>query len=92
MIRHIVMWKFKENADPTEFLTKLAALDGQIECIRSMQVFRTAVENAEYDAVLISDFDSLDDVDCYKNDPRHVAVSALCKDIRITRSAIDVEV
>ncbi len=92
MIRHIVMWKFKEGADPSEFLTRLAALDGQIECIRAMQIFRTAVKNAEYDAVLISDFDSLEDVERYKNDPRHVEVAALCKNIRVTRSAIDVTV
>ncbi|MBE6984495.1 MAG: Dabb family protein [Ruminococcaceae bacterium] len=90
MIRHIVMWKFKEGADPTEFLTRLAALDGQIECIRSMQIHRSAVKNAEYDAVLISDFDSLEDVERYKNDPRHLAAAALCKEIRTVRSAIDV--
>ncbi len=92
MIRHIVMWKFKEDADPTEFLTRLAALEGKIECIRSMQVLRTAVENAEYDAVLISDFDSLEDVERYKNDPRHVEVASLCKEIRVIRSAIDVTI
>ncbi len=92
MIQHIVMWKFKENADPTEFLSRLAALKGEIACIRSMQVHRSAVENAQYDAVLVSTFDSLEDVERYKNDPRHVAVSELCKNIRITRSAIDVEI
>ena len=92
MIQHIVMWKFKENADPTEFLTRLAALDGTIECIRSMQVSRSAVENADFDAVLVSTFDSMEDVERYKNDPRHVAVSDLCKEIRLTRCAIDVEI
>ena len=92
MIRHIVMWKFKEGADPSEFLTRLAALEGQIECIRAMKIYRSAVLNAEYDAVLISDFDSMEDVERYKNDPRHVEVAALCKDIRITRSAIDVAI
>lgn len=91
MIRHIVMWKFKEGADPTAFLDALQALYGQIECIRSLQVRRSAVKDAQYDAVLISDFDSLEDVERYKNDPRHVAAAALCKAICITRSAIDVE-
>lgn len=89
MIRHIVMWKFKEDADPTEFLTGLGALDGVIPQIRHMEIHRSAVENAAYDAVLISDFDSLEDLEIYKKDPRHVAVSALCKAIRTTRSAID---
>ena len=92
MIQPIVMWKFKENADPTEFLTRLAALDGTIECIRSMQVSRSAVENADFDAVLVSTFDSMEDVERYKNDPRHVAVSDLCKEIRLSRCAIDVEI
>lgn len=91
MVQHIVLWKFREGADPTEFLTRLAALEGEIECIRSMYVKRSAVENAEYDAVLVSEFDSLEDVERYKNDPRHVAVAELCKAIRVTRSAIDVE-
>lgn len=92
MIQHIVMWKFKEGADPTEFLTRLASLEGKIECIRSMSVHRSAVKNSEYDAVLLSTFDTVEDVERYKNDPRHVEVAALCKDIRITRSAIDIEV
>ena len=91
MIQHIVLWKFREDADPTEFLTRLQALEGQIECIRSLKVRRSAVPNAQYDAVLVSEFDNLEDVEKYKNDPRHVAVAELCKSIRITRSAIDVE-
>lgn len=91
MIQHIVLWKFREDADPTEFLTRLEALNGQIECIRSLKVRRSAVPNAQYDAILISEFDNLEDVEKYKNDPRHVAVSELCKSIRLTRSAIDVE-
>ena len=45
-----------------------------------------------YDAVLISDFDSLEDLETYKKDPRHVAVSALCKAIRTDRVAVDYEV
>ncbi len=89
MIRHIVMWKFKE--DPTAFLTALEALQGQIPLIRHMEIHRSAVENAAYDAILISDFDTLEDVERYKKDPRHVAVSDLCKAIRTARSAIDFE-
>lgn len=91
MIRHIVMWKFREDADPTEFLRGLAALRGQIPQIRHMELHPGAVKNAAYDWVLISDFDSLEDLEIYKKDPRHVAVSALCKAIRTDRSAIDYE-
>lgn len=94
MIQHIVMWKFREGteAQAEEFLTRLAALDGQIECIRSMAVQRSAVPGSAYDAVLVSEFDTLEDVARYKNDPRHVAVSSLCKEIRTDRRAIDVTI
>ena len=94
MIQHIVMWKFREGteAQAEEFLTRLAALDGQIECIRSMAVRRSAVPGSAYDAVLVSEFDTLEDVARYKNDLRHVAVSSLCKEIRTDRRAIDVTI
>ena len=48
MIQHIVMWKFREGteAQAEEFLTRLAALDGQIECIRSMAVRRSRARKA----------------------------------------------
>lgn len=91
MIQHIVMWKFREGTDPTEFLTRLAALDGVIDCIRSMKVRRSAAENADFDAVLVAEFDTMADVEAYRTDPRHVAVAALCKDIRVSRCAIDIE-
>lgn len=93
MITHIVMWKFKdgEEARANEFLEKLQALDGQIDVIRKMKVVRSAVKGAEYDAVLISEFDTLEDVSKYKNDPRHLSVAALCEKIRVSRAAIDIE-
>lgn len=93
MIQHIVMWKFKEGTEARaeEFLQGLEGLYGQIECIRSLSVRRSAVKDSQYDAVLLTEFDSLEDVERYKNDPRHLAVAAICKEIRTVRSAIDVE-
>ena len=45
-----------------------------------------------YSAMLISDFDSVEDMNAYLNDPRHKAVSALCKSIRENRSCVDYEI
>lgn len=91
MVQHIVMWKFKEGADPSEFLDRLAALEGVIPQLRAMQVRRTLTPGTGFDAALVADFDSLEDVAAYKNDPHHLAVSALCKAIRTERCAIDIE-
>ena len=93
MIRHIVMWKFRPatEAEQERFLTGLAALQGVIPQLLKSQVARN-VGPGNYDAVLVSEFESLETLEAYKNDPRHKAVSALCKSIREDRVAVDYEV
>lgn len=93
MIRHIVMWKFRPGteAEQERFLEGLRGLQGVIPQLRTSQVARS-VGADNYDAVLVSEFDSLEDLEAYKRDPRHVAVSALCKSIRTDRVAVDYEI
>ena len=93
MVKHIVMWKFKEGTEEKaeEFLNGLKALNGQIEVIRSMEVGKNVFEKNDCGAALIATFDSFDDLEKYKTDPRHVAVSKLCKEIRESRHAVDFE-
>lgn len=92
MIRHIVMWKFRPGTEEEQerFLTGLAALQGVIPQLLKSEVARSVGEG-NYDAVLVSEFESLEALDQYKNDPRHKAVSALCKSIRTDRVAVDYE-
>lgn len=93
MIKHVVMWKFKENEKDkmNEFLNGLKSLEGQIKEIKSMQIGVSLKENNEYDAILISEFENMEDLQKYKEDPKHVIVSNLCKEIRVKRTAIDFE-
>ena len=93
MVHHIVMWKFREGTEEkaNEFLTKLAALDGVIPQLKKSEVARN-IGKDNYDAVLVSEFASMEDLQTYKDDPRHKAVSALCKSIRIDRVAADYEI
>ena len=90
MIRHIVFWKFRPDADPAPFLQALSALPEQIDWIRGMHVARSAAPNAAWDAALEVDFDTLEDVARYRDDPCHKKVSALCKSIRTDRVSIDI--
>ena len=92
MIRHIVMWKFRPGteAEQEKFLDGLRGLQGVIpQLLRSEVAKNVGADN--YDAVLVSDFASLEDLAAYKADPRHQAVSALCKSIRVDRVAVDYE-
>lgn len=72
MIRHIVMWKFREGTEEkaNEFLTKLAALDGVIPQSKRARL-RATIGKDNYDAVLVSEFETMDDLNAYKVDPRH---------------------
>lgn len=93
MIKHIVMWKFQpgKDAEVCAFLEGLRGLYGVIPQIREQEVGVNCAPG-NYDAVLVSAFDSLEDLETYKNDPRHQKVSALCKAIRTDRVAVDCEV
>ena len=92
MIRHIVMWKFRPGteAEQKAFLEGLRGLQGVIPQLKRSEV-AVNVGQGHYDAVLVSEFESLEALDAYKNDPRHKAVSALCKSIRTDRVAVDYE-
>ena len=67
MIRHIVMWKFREGEEENreKFLSGLQALDGVIPEIRHMEIHRSCKPGNPYDACLIADFDDLDALDRY---------------------------
>ena len=92
MIRHIVMWKFLPGteAQQEQFLTGLAALQGVVPQLLKSEVVR-GLGGDNYDAALISEFESMEALEQYKVDPRHKAVSALCKSIRTDRAAVDYE-
>ena len=94
MLRHVIMWRFKEGEQENmhKFLQGLKALDGVIPEILRMEVGVNCLDGNNYDACLIADFEDAEALNRYKKDPRHVAVSSLCKSIREARGAVDFEV
>lgn len=101
MIRHIVMFQFKEEAEgrlkkENVSITKemLDALPAKIDLIRHSETHIGAIGSAEsnYDLLLISDFDSFDDLNAYIVHPDHKAVGAFMRPVRLSRSCIDIEI
>lgn len=100
MIKHIVMWKFKdyaEGATKQENILKvksmLEALPGKIDFIREMQVnINVNPKEGMYDAVLLSTFDSLEDVQRYRVHPEHKKISSFVALIREDRASVDYEI
>ena len=94
MIKHIVMWKFKEDKreEMLVFKDRLLALKGQIPEIRAMEVgININPSDRSFDAVLVSEFDSLKALRSYSVNPLHVAVSDFCKTIRTQSVSCDYE-
>lgn len=95
MIKHIVMWKFKENEQENMLLfrQKLLDLKGKIPQIRSMEVgININPSDRSFDAVLVSEFDSMEDLHSYSVNPLHVEVSDFCKSIRTAAHSVDYEI
>ena len=101
MIRHIVMFQFKDEAEGRSKqeniqITKnmLDALPEKISWIRSSQ---TAINSSNadpnnHDLLLISDFDSFEDLQKYIVHPDHKAVGAFMRPVRLNRTCIDIEI
>lgn len=93
MIKHIVMWKFKEGTEEkmNQFLNGLNGLVGQIEVIRSLQTGVNINPKEKFSATLICEFDNMEDLNKYATDPRHLAVASICHEIALERVAVDFE-
>ena len=98
MIRHIVMFSFKEQAQGRSkaenvALTKamLEELPQKISLIRSSRVELNAPGASEEncDLLLISGFDSLEDLEAYRIHPDHVAVGTFMRPLRTGRASVD---
>ena len=95
MIKHIVMWKLKPEAEGhtaqenAQWMKEhLEALMGVVPQLLTCEVGINVVDG-NYDACLISTFASLDDLEAYKKHPAHVEISTYCKKVRESRVACD---
>lgn len=99
MIKHVVMWKLRENAEGRSkeenarlIKEKLEALKGQIEEIRYLEVgININNSNGSYDAVLITEFETMESLNSYQVNPKHQAVSAFVSKVREERAVVDFE-
>ena len=96
MIRHIVMWKFRRDMEETpqqialEMKERLESLVGKIDGLIKAEVGVNIKETASsFDAVLTSDFTSLEAMEAYKVHPLHVVISDYCKERRLERVDVD---
>lgn len=93
MIKHIVMWRFKETEKQEKAKALLEGLPEAIPVIRDFQVgINTKPSDAAADLVLVSAFDTWSDLDHYQRHPAHLAVADYLKTVVSERRVADYEV
>lgn len=93
MIRHICMFKFKEEnreENLKEALVRVEALRG-IEQIKRFEVVVNDSDAPEsnYEMSLIFDFNNMEELKTYQEDERHIAFGNFIKQVRESRACID---
>jgi len=96
MIKHIVMWKLKDEAHGNDKATnarlikeKLEDLNGKIEGLLKLEVGIDFLGGNNYDVVLYSELTKEEDLDTYQNHPLHQAVLPFIREAVNSRVAVD---
>ncbi len=97
MIKHIVMFRFMENAEgktkAENVLTAksmLEKLNGVVPSLKSSEIhLDVGSKSTNYDLVLISEFDDEDGLEQYIVHPAHKAVGEFMKKVRLDRACVD---
>jgi len=96
MVKHIVMWKLKDFAEGKSkdenielIKSELENLANLIPQIKFLEVGKNILPDAQYDAVLYSEFASPEDLDIYQNHPEHKKIAGYIAKIRDGRVAGD---
>lgn len=97
MVKHIVFWKLHDQAEGQTKLEnakkikeKLEGLVGVIPGLLSANVGINQ-NGGEYDAALIAEFSTFDDLHQYDTHPAHQKVREFVAKVRIARTAVDYE-
>lgn len=92
MVKHIVMWKLKDFAEGKSreenikyIKDELEALGNIIKEIKFIEVGANINAAKNYDAVLYSEFKTLEDLEIYQNHPAHKKVSEYVGKVRESR-------
>ena len=97
MLKHIVMWEFKPEAEGADKAANLvrakALLDACAGLTPGMRMLEVAIAQpgleCTYDLVLYAEFDDAAALDAYQNHPQHLAVKPFIGAVRLERQCMD---
>ena len=99
MVKHIVLFKLKDEVPETDKLVvmnklkeAIEALPAKISVIRKIEVGLNMNPGESWHIALYSEFDNLDDVKFYATHPDHVAAGKIIAEAKESRSCVDYEI
>ncbi|MHB1016498.1 MAG: Dabb family protein [Coriobacteriia bacterium] len=100
MIKHIVTWRFKDEAlgatkaeNMARAKAALESLRESVPSVRHLEVgLDVGVAHDPWDIVIYSEFDDREGLHAYQVHPEHVEVAKLIGEMRESRAGIDYEV
>jgi hypothetical protein len=99
MVKHIVIWKLKDEAEgatKAENLKKikagLEALKGKVPMLKHIEVGINFEQSAGCDVALYSEFATKADLEAYQVHPDHVAIASFIRSVVAARTVADYEV
>lgn len=98
MVKHIVLFKLKDNVSEAEklvvmnkFKAAIEALPAKISVIRKIEVGLNINPDETWNIALNSEFDTLEDVKVYATHPDHVAAGKILAETKESRACVDYE-
>lgn len=100
MIKHIVMWKLKDQAEGSDKATNLVKAKAMLESCAHITPgtvkFEVAAAQSDlecsYDLVLYTEFTDRAALDAYQNHPTHQALKPFMGAVRLERQCMDYEI
>ena len=99
MVKHIVMWRLKDEAlgrtkeeNALKLKETLMALKDVIDELKAVDVgLNFNPSEAAFDVVLYSEFEDREGLNAYQNHPEHLKIVEFVGEIRTDRAVVDYE-
>lgn len=98
MVKHIVLFKLKDEVPVAEklvvmnkFKEAIEALPSRISVIRKIEVGLNMNSEETWHIALDSEFDTLDDLKLYATHPDHMAAGKIIAEAKESRACVDYE-
>lgn len=96
MVKHMVLWSFKEEISPEErkeaaakIKKELEGLVGVVPGLVSAQVIIDPISSSTHDLCLITELNTPEDLKAYAVNPDHLKAASFVRSVTCNRAAMD---